>query len=387
MRGLPTVCFAGACGRVEVLAADPRTSSLVVPYMDTYGAADVICRLAASREALSALADEVRRVALKAYDMVSYVRQVDAWGADAKAALRDDDLATLAEARAIDADLALPCEAIPPGALGVERHVLQQWAVVGASVDQVSNRHFRRPCAGFHPQLYAQAHPDACVKDRVHPLAHWLRAGRPVGPWSRQVFGHSRRSRRRPESSHCAARALLPYGTAHDLAMRLARNTLRCGVFLTTDTAAKADDLRAAFAGHRGSVDVRVTPNRGRDVGPFLTALATEIQSGGYDVFGHVHGKQSHDAQLGNLWRDFLWENLVGGSYSMIDVIAAALTGRLIWVDHGRGSAPRGVGFKSADRGHWQHIVGYHLEDFFDFPLGNMFWPRPDALQPLPSLH
>ena len=171
--------------------------------------------------------------------------------------------------------------------------------------------------------------------------------------------------------------------------MRLARNTVRCDVFLTTDTDAKADYVRAAFAGHHGSVDIRLTPNRGRDMGPFLTGLENEIKSGGYDIFGHVHGKQSHDVQMGNVWREFLWDNLVGGTYSMIDLIAAAF------------DRQRDLGLIMAED---PHLVGWDanrptaealatrigiplpLEDFFDFPLGNMFWARPKALQPLLNL-
>ena len=105
--------------------------------------------------------------------------------------------------------------------------------------------------------------------------------------------------------------------SARDLAARLARNGTRCDLFLSTDTSAKAAHLQTAFASHGGTVEIRVMPNRGRDIGPLLTGFAREIGSGGYDVFGHVHGKQSLsvDAAMGDLWREFLWENLIGGAY------------------------------------------------------------------------
>ncbi len=132
-------------------------------------------------------------------------------------------------------------------------------------------------------------------------------------------------------------------------------------------------------------------PNRGRDIGPFLTGFAREIACGGYDVFGHVHGKQSLsvDAAMGNLWREFLWENLIGGAYPMLDVVAAAFAARL---DLGLMMAedPHLVGWDE-NRGAAETIaarmgVGIPLDDFFDFPLGNMFWARPGALGPLLAL-
>ena len=49
----------------------------------------------------------------------------------------------------------------------------------------------------------------------------------------------------------------------------------------------------APSTGYRGAVTVRVMPNLGRDIGPLLTGFGEEIASGGYDLWGHVHGKKS----------------------------------------------------------------------------------------------
>ena len=391
-RGIPTVCFAAACGTSEILFADPETRSLVVPHLDAHAAAELICHLARDREALSAMGKATARVGRAAYDMDAYVGQIDGWGQAAKAALHTEDLQALVGARVVDAELALPPGVLAPGALGAERHVLQQWAVVGTSLDQVSNPQFRRPCAGFHPQAYAQAHPDACADGGSNPLAHWLRAGRPQGHWSRQVFLPLDTPPHPPASMRVALHAHFYYvRDARDLATRLAGNNTRCDLFLSTDTDTKADRLGAVFAGHRGAVEIRVMPNRGRDIGPFLTGFAREIASGGYDVFGHVHGKQSLTVDLatGNMWREFLWENLIGGAYPMLDLAAVAF------------AAQPKLGLMMAED---PHLVGWDenraiaetlarrmglatpLDDFFDFPLGNMFWGRPSALQPLLDL-
>jgi glycosyltransferase involved in cell wall biosynthesis len=390
-RGMPTVCFDGAGGTAEILSADPETRALVVPYMDAHSAAEVICRLASDPVARAAMVKATARVAASAYDMEAYVRQVDEWGLAAAAALRTEDLQTLVDAKVIDPDLALPNGAMAPGAFGVERHVLHQWTVVGTSLDQTSNPHFRRPCAGFHPQVYARAHPDVCGDGGENPLAHWLRAGRPSGRWSRRVFSPLD-ALRESASVRLALHAHFYYVLhAGELAARLAGNVTRCDLFLSTDTNTKAAQLRTAFAGHAGTVNIRVMPNRGRDIGPFLTGFAPEIVSGGYDVFGHVHAKQSTgvEAAMGDLWREFLWENLIGGEYPMLDVAASAF------------AAEQDMGLLIAED---PHLVGWDenraiaetlavrmgldlpLDDFFDFPLGNMFWARPSALAPLLAL-
>jgi glycosyltransferase involved in cell wall biosynthesis len=391
-RGIPTVCFDRASGTAEVLSAHAETRPMVVPHLDAHAAAEVICRLAHDHVALADVGSATARVASATYDMVAYVNQIDDLGRAAAAALHPEDLRTLADAGVVDAELALPPGVLAPGALGVERHVLQQWAVVGTSLDQVSNPQFRRPCAGFHPQVYAQAHPDACVDDSANPLAHWLRAGRPNGRWSREVFSPLDVLPRGPAPVRVALHAHFHnVFSARDLAKRLACNDTRCDLFLSTDTNIKAAQLRTAFAEPGGRVEIRVMPNRGRDIGPFLTGFAREIVSGGYDVFGHIHGKQSQavNAAMGNSWREFLWENLIGDAYPMLDLVAATFATR---PDLGLMMAedPHLVGWDEnraiAETLAVRMGVGLPLDDFFDFPLGNMFWARPSALRPLLAL-
>lgn len=131
-----------------------------------------------------------------------------------------------------------------------------------------------------------------------------------------------------------------------------------------------------------------VVPNRGRDIGPFLYSLPDLAD---YDAIGHLHGKRSTatDAGMGDRWREFLWENLVGSQYPMLDTAAAIFAER-----------PE-VGLLMAED---PHLVGWDKnqalaaelaqrmglpvieQNFFDFPLGTMFWARPRALHPLLDL-
>jgi lipopolysaccharide biosynthesis protein len=133
-----------------------------------------------------------------------------------------------------------------------------------------------------------------------------------------------------------------------------------------------------------------VVPNRGRDIGAFLVALA-EGRFRSYGVVGHIHGKRSpHVAdEIGRRWRNYLWQNLVGGKRATADAIIARFAE----------AAALGLVFPEDP-----HIVGWDqnrdmaealarrmniplpLPDHFDFPVGTMFWARPESLAPLVDL-
>ena len=106
--GIPTVCFEGACGTAEILAADPETRHLAVPHLDAHLAANEICRLWDYRASLDDLRAAVARVGRSAYNMDAYVDQIDALGRDAATAVSPEDLEILRNSEAIDPTMLLP---------------------------------------------------------------------------------------------------------------------------------------------------------------------------------------------------------------------------------------------------------------------------------------
>jgi lipopolysaccharide biosynthesis protein len=258
--------------------------------------------------------------------------------------------------------------------------------------------YLRRPAPGFHPRIYAGAHSQQLNNAR-DPFADFIRRGKPAGPWQARVI--------RPDDSQPASipssrlRVALHAHLFHselcaDLLAHLQSNRCRYDLLVTTDTSAKANELRQKLeACDSGEVDVRVVPNRGRDIGPFLTALSEELCA--YDLLGHIHAKRSKwddsksdESTWGDAWREFLWQNLIGGIYPTMDHIIAAFE-----LDASLGlvfpADPHLVGWDEnlklskelAARFGWKS----ELPEHFDFPLGNMFWIRRAALQPLLDLH
>lgn len=161
---------------------------------------------------------------------------------------------------------------------------------------------------------------------------------------------------------------------------------------LSTDEAAKRAALLDAFAGwDKGQVEVRLAPNRGRDVAPKLITLAGAHAR--HQIVLHLHSKKSpHDSDL-KMWRDFLYETLMGDG----DVAASVLAAFEQRPDLGL-IAPQhyfavrnGVGWHgnlaAAEQLAKRMGVTLDADGPLDFPTGSMFWARSAALRPLLDLN
>jgi lipopolysaccharide biosynthesis protein len=171
-----------------------------------------------------------------------------------------------------------------------------------------------------------------------------------------------------------------------DFMRALSPNTQPYELILTTNSAEKASDIRAALSESGGEANILVVPNRGRDIGPFLKVLEEAI--GSCDLLGHVHGKRvlHVDRDFGERWRIFLWQHLIGDKMPMVDIIKRTFTedqtlGLLFPED------PFLIGWeenlKMAQELAIRMKLRVQLPPTIDFPVGTMFWARPEALAPL----
>jgi hypothetical protein len=163
-------------------------------------------------------------------------------------------------------------------------------------------------------------------------------------------------------------------------------------VFVSTDTEDKRTALQAAFAPRtKGKVEIRITPNRGRDIAPKLVGFADVHDR--YEFVLHLHTKTSpHDARLAG-WRGYLMDTLLGSPASIHGIFEAfARTPQLGMVapqhiDELRPWIRWGENFTIAEG--LAGRMGFSLPHAapLDFPSGSMFWARSAALRPLLDLH
>jgi lipopolysaccharide biosynthesis protein len=143
-----------------------------------------------------------------------------------------------------------------------------------------------------------------------------------------------------------------------------------------------ADPIRARFPG----ADVRVLPNQGRDVWPFLQVLD---RVPGHDAVLKVHTKRSPHMRNGDSWRRELLDGLVGSTVRIEAILGLlAADQRIGMVVPARNVLGRE--FLGANRPRLEALArkgGRAFDaDALWFPAGSMFWSRPEVLLPLADL-
>jgi glycosyltransferase involved in cell wall biosynthesis len=381
-RGMPLVCFDGASGIAEVLAEQPGCRELVVPYAAIDLAAARILELGENPAYRRQMSAAIKVFAAQAFDMDSYTDRLDEIGRRAAAikSQEAEDAATIGNDSTFDAEF-FSYAGGPP---------LPRDVAVATFVRRYANGTLdRRPCPEFHPGIYAERHSELAKPPFVNPLARFIREGAPQGDWCIPLItpGNGVASPGVKQLKVALHLHLYYQELTEEFIRALSVNRAACDLFLSTSKPEHVPMIERALGSyHAARVEIRVVPNVGRDIGPLFTAFA-EIAAE-YDVFGHLHTKRSlavADPRIGETWRNFCREHLLGAQYPMMDLILKSF-----WDD------PKlGLVFPS-DPHIWPigdtttmerlaHRLGLDaaIPQHLFYPLGTMFWARTAALAPL----
>lgn len=162
-------------------------------------------------------------------------------------------------------------------------------------------------------------------------------------------------------------------------------------LFISTSDEQKRQRILAAFATlNKGEVDVRIAPNRGRDIAPKLVTFSDVYDKYEYVLF--VHGKKSTKSSVGQKWRDTLIDGLMGSPATVRSIITVFERHRSVGIIMTQHFEPIRAHL------HWDHVfararklarrMGFAVtaRQVLDFPSGSMFWARTAALAPLLAL-
>ncbi len=394
LQGIPITCFNNASGISDILSEHENTRSLVAPYASVSGAARIIARAmddqanVSSATSLQKQKTALKKLAAELFDLEAYVEKIDEFGNEAATHLdhMQKETVRILDAGVFNKELYFGDAGQAMDDTKAISNYLNNLRLNWPLARRDTGRRIRRPLVGFNPLIYDFKNP---VQQGVFrdPLSAFLNKGSPAGPWLHRVFEPSLQSE--PSRLKAAIHGHFHYPELLGEFLRsLEINQSRPDLFITTTSeTARVEINRELERSGWSAFEVWVVPNQGRDIFPFIKELPARLGKN-YDIVGHLHGKKSKHLplQMGTRWRNFAWQHLVGDQHPMVDTILAAFAKHpdigLVFPED-----PHLFGWEvneeSATRLAVSMGIAIPLPIHFDFPVGTMFWARPDALQPL----
>ncbi len=159
-------------------------------------------------------------------------------------------------------------------------------------------------------------------------------------------------------------------------------------LFLSTDSDAKKLEIETQIASWRkGSAEIRIFPNRGRDVAAKIVGFSDVYAR--YELFLHLHTKKSpHGGAPLARWGDYLLDNLLGSPEIVRSILCLFEDPRLGVVFPQHLFEIRGIinwGYNYDQARALMRRIGLPLDKnkVLEFPSGSMFWGRSAAIRPL----
>ncbi|TRM54257.1 hypothetical protein YH64_003705 [Achromobacter sp. LC458] len=159
-------------------------------------------------------------------------------------------------------------------------------------------------------------------------------------------------------------------------------------VYISTTSDEKRGEIAQIFAGYsKGSVEIRVFENRGRDIAPKLVGFRDVYDR--YDLALSLHTKKSpHAGAALETWREYLYEHLLGSPEivkSIFDLLARDRVG-MVFPQHFfflRDILGWGANFATCRSLLERMNIAIDENVMLECPSGSMFWCRTDALAKL----
>lgn len=250
---------------------------------------------------------------------------------------------------------------------------LAHWRRVGAASGCV-------PHPRFDPRAWREAHPEIDAEG-LDPLAHRLHRGEPLlppGPEGRA--GEEARPARFAVLLHLYYPDLWGEVRAH---LERLDEPFDLYVSLSEDTSHGFEErVRRDFP----RADVRVMPNRGRDIAPLLEFLR-DSDLPRHEVVCKIHTKKSPHRLDGDRWRGQLLHRVLGspdGVREILDTFARDEGVGLVGPASALDRSPESWGSNRRRMAELAERMGVRQGDLrLEFFAGSMFWFRPAALEPM----
>ena len=160
-------------------------------------------------------------------------------------------------------------------------------------------------------------------------------------------------------------------------------------LYITTNTEEKKNIIENYIKIHSKAhkYEILITKNKGRDIMPFIIQLKDKWKK--YKYLCHLHTKK-HGYLGGDEWRDYLYENLLGNNIIISKILSDFENNKklgLIYPECFYKHLSYIFYVHKNHRKFLNHILellfkkAYNNKGVIEFPVGNMFWARTDAIR------
>ena len=161
-------------------------------------------------------------------------------------------------------------------------------------------------------------------------------------------------------------------------------------LYISTDSLYKKNKILDYIKNNSKSknVEVLVVENKGRDVMPFLIQMKNKIKK--YKYICHIHTKKSLFIDMGDNWRNYLYNNLLGNENIISEILSEFENnyklGFLFPENYYKALLLFGEKLSNKNKVLMKYLLNklfkfkFNIGSKIEFPIGNMFWARVNSI-------
>ena len=165
---------------------------------------------------------------------------------------------------------------------------------------------------------------------------------------------------------------------------------IKFDLYISTNTNEKMEFIKnqTYIYSKANNISIKIIENKGRDILPFLIQMREVIDK--YKYLCHLHSKKSlHDPELGNKWRTYLFNNLLGTTEIISEILSDFENYDklgFIFPENYYKILKFTMHLDPREKERMNFLFSkifnvYKFSDkYFDFPAGDMFWARTKAI-------
>ena len=162
-------------------------------------------------------------------------------------------------------------------------------------------------------------------------------------------------------------------------------------LFISTDSLAKKNSINDYILNNSKAykVEIEILENKGRDVMPFLIQMKHKLKN--YKYICHIHTKKSIYINIGENWRNYLFNNLLGNENIILEILndfeSNAKLGFIFPENYYQSLLLFGEKLNKLNKESMKYLLNKLFNKYksriggkIEFPMGNMFWTKVNAI-------